>query len=423
MGTGQYTPPPNPGPGAFGPPYRHAQSVPPLGNPYPQIPRHSSSFSAGQYQTGPPTTQIPNRSWGASPTSAGPSPSTSGYAPVQYDSPYGGGDFYGSLIDANGRPSQILARLADALFFYMDQCCDVVQLRGTKKIEPAKISWLALKMGEDQASADATEELLQSYYDAGSIPYTIGVVNGRQVPVLDRRGFLHMVVYDSRAIPVEEHKYWSKVLNMFRLTDPATRQPFPTPIPRSAFPISPDMTLSLSYNNWRMQAARVIGTRKAQAAMSQFGKPAAAVAAGGATGVSADYLAQLQGMAGSGASAASGSSTGPSLATAAKFATSAYKVAHHFMGNNNNSTSNQFGTTPSFDPNSFGMNSQGFDPNSFGLNNQGFDPSTLSQFTNPGGFDPSSLTGLVDPNGLGGLADPNMISGLLDPNLLGNLYN
>ena len=51
------------------------------------------------------------------------------------------------LLDASGKPSEVFSRVADALFFYIDQNCDVPNLRNTGVIEPLKYVWMSLKMG------------------------------------------------------------------------------------------------------------------------------------------------------------------------------------------------------------------------------------------------------------------------------------
>ena len=54
------------------------------------------------------------------------------------------------LIDEYGKPSEMFSRMADALFFVMDQHCEVMELRNTGVIEPVKWIWLCMKLGLDQ---------------------------------------------------------------------------------------------------------------------------------------------------------------------------------------------------------------------------------------------------------------------------------
>ena len=81
--------------------------------------------------------------------------------------------------------------MADALFFYMDQHCN--QFRGTQHIEPAKIAWLEVVLGQDTelvrvlrtmvpgfdrlnyAQSIVIQQHLPSLYDAASIPYTVSL--------------------------------------------------------------------------------------------------------------------------------------------------------------------------------------------------------------------------------------------------------
>jgi hypothetical protein len=50
------------------------------------------------------------------------------------------------------------------------------------------------------------EENIGTYYNAASIPYQRFMINDISTPVLDRRGFLHVLVYDARVDPEETHK-------------------------------------------------------------------------------------------------------------------------------------------------------------------------------------------------------------------------
>lgn len=54
------------------------------------------------------------------------------------------------------RPSEVLTRLSDALFFYMDQNCDIPGLRGTGVIEIAKYLWLCAKLGNPAELVSST---------------------------------------------------------------------------------------------------------------------------------------------------------------------------------------------------------------------------------------------------------------------------
>ncbi|KDQ57986.1 hypothetical protein JAAARDRAFT_253436 [Jaapia argillacea MUCL 33604] len=223
----------------------------------------------------PPPPPKVNTNTGPTPSPGPYSPSSStsthssGYVPVQFDIPGGGEEFYGQLLDQANRPTQVLSRLADALFFYMDQCCDIVQLRGTQHIEPQKYVWMLKKLGTDKSLADPMEYLLRSYYDAGAIPYKVVVVNGVQIPVVDRRGWLHVAVFDIRSNPDEALRHWTKCINTLPLLDPATTQRFPAPIPRSAFPRAADFYCSQAVLTWRSRGIAEVHQRQRSAMMQR----------------------------------------------------------------------------------------------------------------------------------------------------------
>jgi hypothetical protein len=50
------------------------------------------------------------------------------------------------------------------------------------------------------------EENIQEFYNIASIPYQVVTINGVPTPILDRRGFLHMTVFDIRSDPGEAHE-------------------------------------------------------------------------------------------------------------------------------------------------------------------------------------------------------------------------
>jgi hypothetical protein len=50
------------------------------------------------------------------------------------------------------------------------------------------------------------EENMQEYYNIASVPYQIVPINGIPTPILDRRGFLHMIVFDVRSDPNGTHQ-------------------------------------------------------------------------------------------------------------------------------------------------------------------------------------------------------------------------
>ena len=164
--------------------------------------------------------------------------------------------FYGFLLDAQGRPSRVFTRMSDALFFYLDEHCDVPTLRGTGAIEPAKLVWMMLKLKYTETAACLADHC-RSYYDLGRIPYRIIDVGGTDnMPVLDRQGWLRMHVFDARADPAQAHRDWARLIAILNLRDPTTLRPFPTPLPRSCFPMFRVAHLSCAVHNWKLQVVR-----------------------------------------------------------------------------------------------------------------------------------------------------------------------
>ncbi|EIN12205.1 hypothetical protein PUNSTDRAFT_49504 [Punctularia strigosozonata HHB-11173 SS5] len=184
---------------------------------------------------------------------------STGYRPTSFDDPSGvpGGEAYWGLLMDNGRPTELMIRLCDSLFMFIDRNCSQAELRGTQRLEPAKYMWLMTALGAPPGTAEAVCISLQSFYDMAAVPYQFVPVpgsSGSPVPVLDARGFLHMAVFEARADPDASHRHFQKALNVFGLVDPATNARFPAPIPRSAFPYMPEWQLKNAYTAWQTQA-------------------------------------------------------------------------------------------------------------------------------------------------------------------------
>ncbi|KAF8520801.1 hypothetical protein BU17DRAFT_88707 [Hysterangium stoloniferum] len=195
-------------------------------------------------------------------------PPSNGYHPAQFGTGNAGQDpvqFYDSLIDQLGHPSQVLCRMSDALFFYLDKNCP--QHRNSQVIEPEKIFWHSISLGHEADVSEAVVQNLSALYDPAVIPYSL---NSARAPVLDRRGYLHLCVFEIRANPEECHPYWNKILNIFKLLDPLTNLPFPTPIPRTAFPFYPNPDLKRVFVAWQTNAVVHLAHQRTQAQINQI---------------------------------------------------------------------------------------------------------------------------------------------------------
>lgn len=155
--------------------------------------------------------------------------------------------------------------MSDASFFWLDQSCDIPGLRGTGVVEPAKYGWLMGKLGSTPEECQLVQQYLASFYTTASIPFRYVQTPQGQIPVVDRRGWLHLAVYEARATPQEAFETWTKSLARFPLADPATGAPFPTPFPRGALPAVADPNLYASYLGWRTQTVAAISRQRTEA--------------------------------------------------------------------------------------------------------------------------------------------------------------
>ncbi|KAI0088455.1 hypothetical protein BDY19DRAFT_947667 [Irpex rosettiformis] len=260
-------------------------SPPPSAGPPPSHHAHAHSYSYGGNPTSPPPTpqSPPGGGYAVSP----PPPqhqqqqqqpnATSGYKPVSFDGPSGTNveSFYGNLLDPlTHRPTEIFSRLTDSLFFYTDTQCDIPGLRNTRVIEPAKYAWMTMRCGASLDEARLIMEYIESLYESAGLPVQYrsptpqtqtqyqSQDGGRAIAVLDQRAFLHSAVFEARADPEETWKFWQKALTLLTLTDPSTSLPFPIPIPRTAFPPAPDLTLATVYQQWQMRVAIDVQSKK-----------------------------------------------------------------------------------------------------------------------------------------------------------------
>ena len=110
--------------------------------------------------------------------------------------------------------------MADAVFFYMDRRCDPHELRKTGVIEPEKYAWMLTKRGINQnavclhrrsrlsrlliiahSQVSIMRENIQSYYDTGKVLYQLQEKDGIEFPVLDRKAWLKLQVFEAKANP------------------------------------------------------------------------------------------------------------------------------------------------------------------------------------------------------------------------------
>ncbi|KAF8317589.1 hypothetical protein DL93DRAFT_2076663 [Clavulina sp. PMI_390] len=191
-----------------------------------------------------------------------------GYQPTQFQPAMNAG-FWGVLIDQQWMPSELFSRLADSIFFYLDanaQCA----YNNTGYIEPDKYMWWSTyvqTVQQEKAVSDwVAQNAMAGLYDAGSVPYTIVTVpNGKQMPILDRQGFLHSMISSARVDPQIFLQKLNKSIPTFNLIDPLTNQPFPGFIPASAIPQMKDWAASSRFTTWQM----TVGSQYRTAAMQK----------------------------------------------------------------------------------------------------------------------------------------------------------
>ncbi|KAI0345473.1 hypothetical protein BDW22DRAFT_1426169 [Trametopsis cervina] len=172
--------------------------------------------------------------------------------------------YYGTFIDpTSARPTALFIRLSDALFFVLDAQCDVPGMRSTGHIEPAKYAWMHMRMNNNLEEAQRLQEYLPDLYRIAKIPVKqVSAPNGGTTSSLERRGFLHLNVFDAMVDPQEAFSSWTKILHLFSLIDPATSRPFPQPLPRSAFPPHANPYKTCLYDDWQAAVLRDVKRKR-----------------------------------------------------------------------------------------------------------------------------------------------------------------
>lgn len=142
------------------------------------------------------------------------------------------------VVSDEGKGTQIMWRLADSVFFHMQ-----AQSRAWHGIDASQLFWLLRTAAvEDDNIIDSRVLNLARYLDDAGIHYSPVMVNGQQVPTMDRTSWYKLMCYEARTTPDYAHKWWTALFDALPLQDPHTRRPFPCPPPRSAFPGPPDNT-------------------------------------------------------------------------------------------------------------------------------------------------------------------------------------
>ena len=83
-----------------------------------------------------------------------------------------------------------------------------------------------------------------------------------------------VLLIDVSAYPLTRHcQHWNKVLAQLPLVDPATNQPFPSPLPRAALPTAPDPACSALYQKWFAQTQASVVRERTNATMQSMLSP------------------------------------------------------------------------------------------------------------------------------------------------------
>ncbi|EJD39993.1 hypothetical protein AURDEDRAFT_116031 [Auricularia subglabra TFB-10046 SS5] len=152
------------------------------------------------------------------------------------------------LLDDSHSASTLLWRLTDSVYFYLKrthgQGSEFVGITATHFGSLLKIVAL-----EDDAKIEARARHFQTYLNHTGVDYQVVHRDGRQHATLNRRGWLTLLAWEVRVVPIYAYKWWKRLIKHLPLLDPQTNLPFSSHPPRSVFPSKGDpRLLPVAYN-------------------------------------------------------------------------------------------------------------------------------------------------------------------------------
>ncbi|KAH7097328.1 hypothetical protein BKA62DRAFT_451064 [Auriculariales sp. MPI-PUGE-AT-0066] len=146
--------------------------------------------------------------------------------------------FWKAVVDENGAGTKVMWRLADSVFFYMQET-----RRVWHGIDASQLYWLLCTAAiEPDEIIDNRVNNLSRYLDDVGVHYTPVTVNGQSVPTLDRTAWFNLMSSEARTAPDYACQWWTNLIGTLPLRDPHSRTPFPNPPPRIMFPASAIVT-------------------------------------------------------------------------------------------------------------------------------------------------------------------------------------
>lgn len=146
------------------------------------------------------------------------------------------------LLDNTQTASALLWRLTDSVYFHLKrshgQDSEFVGISANHFRSLLKIVAL-----EDDAKVEARARHFQTYLNHTGVDYQIIHRDGRQYATLNRRGWLNLLAWEVRVVPIYAYKWWKRLIKHLPLVDPQTNLPFSSHPPRSVFPAKGDAQL------------------------------------------------------------------------------------------------------------------------------------------------------------------------------------
>ncbi|KZW01173.1 hypothetical protein EXIGLDRAFT_87566 [Exidia glandulosa HHB12029] len=143
------------------------------------------------------------------------------------------------MLEDDGKPTTLLWRLADAVYFYLRSTYPDFQ-----GIDAPAFGWLlnVAALESELKIATRVQNFTRYLNDIG-VEYKVIHRERRQFPALGRRAWVTLLTWETRAVPIYSYKFWKRLIARLPLQDPQTRRPFPSHPPRTSFPSHGDKSL------------------------------------------------------------------------------------------------------------------------------------------------------------------------------------
>ncbi|TAQ87489.1 hypothetical protein B7494_g4190 [Chlorociboria aeruginascens] len=151
--------------------------------------------------------------------------------------------YYGYLFDKDKKPTRVLDALLRGIAAYI---VEEIGNKEDKCLTPAKLAefYKAVGGNYDSLFVDVPHASLSTIYASTGCQHTLQPTSNNfappSIPALTTRGFVHWQSIEILLGPEEQVPFIQTAVLRFPLKHPDTNESFPRPLPKKAFPLTPD---------------------------------------------------------------------------------------------------------------------------------------------------------------------------------------